>query len=96
VPCGGKTGSGDNRFEIVGSGGAVVASRPVNRTATFVFYVGDRYFGVITALVRGREAGQYRFTSALPVSVLKQLAPAVNERLAAVPGGGDLLPASSR
>ncbi|NWG12545.1 MAG: transglycosylase domain-containing protein [Acidobacteria bacterium] len=81
VNVGGKTGSGDNRFVVFGQGGARLAERPVDRTATFVFYIGDRYFGVITACVQGRAAENYRFTSALPVTVLKLLAPAINRRL---------------
>ena len=51
IVTGGKTGSGDNRFKSFSRGGAVIASRAVNRTATFVFYIGDRYFGVISASV---------------------------------------------
>ena len=80
---GGKTGSGDNRFVVFGPGGAKLAARPVDRTATFAFYIGDRYFGVITAYVEGRAAEDYRFTSALPVTVLKLLAPDIMRRLAA-------------
>ena len=79
--AGGKTGSGDNRFDPVGRNGQVTSSRPINRTATFVFYIGNKYFGVITAHVDGRVAGHYRFTSALPVTVLKMLAPSLNSRL---------------
>ncbi len=82
VVTGGKTGSGDNRFKTFSRGGAMTSSRVVNRTATFAFYVGDRYFGVLTAFVPGQEAGRYEFTSALSVSVLRLLAPALNERLA--------------
>jgi hypothetical protein len=78
---GGKTGSGDNRFQTFNRYGAVTSSRATNRTATFVFYIGDRYFGVITAYVQGREAENYRFTSALPVTLLKLLAPTIIERL---------------
>ena len=52
-------------------------SRPVSRTGTFAFYVGDRYFGVITAYVAGDKAANYVFTSALPVTALKLLAPAL-------------------
>jgi membrane peptidoglycan carboxypeptidase len=72
---GGKTGSGDNRFDSVGSHGEIIASRPVDRTAVFVFYIEDRYFGVITVFVPGKEAGNYEFTSSLPVAILKILAP---------------------
>ncbi len=57
------------------------ASRATNRTATFVFYIGERYFGVITAFVQGREAENYHFTSALPVTLLKLLAPAIIARM---------------
>jgi hypothetical protein len=53
----------------------------VNRTAAFTFYVGDRYFGVLTASVQGPRALHYTFTSSLPLAVLKLLAPAMEERL---------------
>jgi membrane peptidoglycan carboxypeptidase len=78
--AGGKTGSGDNRFETFGRGGQLLSSRAVSRTAVFTFYVGDRYFGVMTASVTGRQADDYEFTSALPVTVLKLLAPEINRR----------------
>ena len=81
IPIGGKTGTGDHRFERYGPGGVVLESRVVNRTATFVFYLGDRFFGVITAHVHGQEAAQYRFTSALPAQLLKILAPALQPLL---------------
>jgi hypothetical protein len=50
----------------------------VSRTATFVFFIGDRWFGVITAYVPGATAQNYNFTSALPVQILKNLAPELN------------------
>ncbi|MCW5983422.1 MAG: transglycosylase domain-containing protein [Bryobacteraceae bacterium] len=75
VPVGGKTGTGDNRFERYGRGGAVIESRVVNRTATFVFLIGDRFFGAVTAFVPGEDARGYGFTSSLPVQVFKNLAP---------------------
>jgi cell division protein FtsI/penicillin-binding protein 2 len=81
ITVGGKTGSGDNRFETFSRSGAVITSRATNRTATFVFYIGERYFGVITAYVQGREADNYRFTSGLPVSLLKMLAPTLLAKL---------------
>ena len=74
VPIGGKTGTGDNRFESFGPGHRLIASRPVDRTATFVFFLGDRLYGTVTAYVSGPEAGDYHFTSALAVSLLKALA----------------------
>jgi membrane peptidoglycan carboxypeptidase len=81
VAVGGKTGSGDNRADVFARGGDMITSRAVNRTATFVFYVGDRYFGVITAFVDGPAAGAYRFTSSLPVTVLKLLGPELSRRV---------------
>ena len=77
IPVGGKTGSGDNRIQAFNRQGAVISSRATNRTATFVFYIDDRYYGVVTAYVQGREAESYKFTSALPVTILKLLAPAI-------------------
>ena len=79
VPLGGKTGTGDNRSVVTGPGGRVIESRVVNRTATFVFFIGERHFGSLTAYVPGPEAGSYRFTSALPVQILKTLAPLLRE-----------------
>jgi len=78
---GGKTGSGDNRFVTFYRGGGIRSSRAVSRTATFVFCIGDRYFGVMTALVPGREASEYEFTSSLPLAVLRLAAPFINTRL---------------
>ncbi|MDB5866193.1 MAG: rane carboxypeptidase [Betaproteobacteria bacterium] len=78
LAIGGKTGTGDNRIEVFGSGGHLVRSKAVSRTATFVFYIGDRWFGVITAYVPGQTAQNYNFTSALPVQILKNLAPELN------------------
>jgi hypothetical protein len=59
----------------------VRSSRAVNRTATFVFFIGDRYFGVLTAFVPGKEASRFHYTSALPVSLLKLLGPAISGRI---------------
>ncbi|MEO6096494.1 MAG: transglycosylase domain-containing protein, partial [Fibrobacteria bacterium] len=56
IPLGGKTGTGDQRFETFGRGGQLLESRTVNRTATFVFFLGDRFFGTLTAHVHGQEA----------------------------------------
>jgi len=80
---GGKTGTGDNRIKSYGSGQSLISSLAVNRTASFVFFLEDRYFGVVSASVLGREADQYGFTSALPVAILKLLAPVFNARLQA-------------
>jgi membrane peptidoglycan carboxypeptidase len=69
LPVGGKTGTGDNR--IVSS----TSSKALNRTATFVFYLGDYHFGTLTAFVSGRSANNFSFTSALPLQVLKGMVP---------------------
>lgn len=75
VPVGGKTGTGDNEFRIYGAQGGLLGSRVVNRTAAFAFFIGDRFFGTILAFVPGKEAANYKFTSALAVQVLKDLTP---------------------
>ena len=49
----------------------------MNRAATFAFYIGDRFYGVVTAFVPGEKAAAYDFTSALPVQILKELQPAL-------------------
>ena len=72
---GGKTGTGDHRYEIYGRGGRLIESRVMNRAASFVFIMGDRFFGNITAYVPGPEAADYTFTSALPVAIFKLLSP---------------------
>jgi hypothetical protein len=81
TPIGGKTGSGDNRIETFARGGQLLASRAVSRTASFVFYLDQRWYGVITASISGAGAGDYNFTSALPLAVLKLLAPTLNAAL---------------
>ncbi len=78
---GGKTGTGDHRFERYGRGGQLLESRVVNRTGTFVFYLGDRYFGTLTALVPGEIAGQFGYTSALTAQILKTLLPQLQPHL---------------
>ncbi len=73
IPVGGKTGTGDNRLHIYGQSGAEIGSKATSRTAAFVFFIGDRFFGTVVAFVPGAEAGSYRFTSALPVQVFTRL-----------------------
>lgn len=75
IPVGGKTGTGDQRFDTYGAGGRLIASRVVNRSATFVFSIDDRFFGTIIAYVPGPQAAGYDFTSGLPVQLLKVVAP---------------------
>jgi membrane peptidoglycan carboxypeptidase len=75
IPVGGKTGTGDQRFDVYGAGGRLIESRYVNRSATFVFNIGERFFGSMTAYVHGPESKNYDFTSALPVQLLVVLAP---------------------
>jgi len=82
MAVGGKTGTGDNRFKTFGRDGELTAERIVSRSGAFVFYIGDRYFGTITAYVGGEKAGDYKFTSALPVQILKLLAPVLQRGMA--------------
>ncbi|NYE64181.1 membrane peptidoglycan carboxypeptidase [Duganella sp. 1224] len=77
IPVGGKTGTGDQRFDVYAAGGRLIESRYVNRSATFVFNIGERFFGSMTAYVHGPESKNYDFTSALPVQLLVVLAPSL-------------------
>jgi membrane peptidoglycan carboxypeptidase len=75
IPLGGKTGTGDHRYVTFSAAGTIKESRAVNRSATFVFFIGDRYFGTLTAFVPGADAAKYEFTSSLSAQVLKHLLP---------------------
>lgn len=81
LTLGGKTGTGDNRSETVSRHGHVLTSRARNRTATFVFFLGKSHFGTLTAYVPGSKSDTFRFTSALPVQVLKGMAPILHPYL---------------
>jgi hypothetical protein len=77
IAVGGKTGTGDQRFDVYAKGGRLIESRYVNRSATFVFNIGERFFGTMTAYVHGPQSAKYDFTSALPVQLLVTLAPSL-------------------
>lgn len=81
LPLGGKTGTGDHRYDTFGPGGRVLTSRVVNRAATFAFFIDDRFFGTVTAFVPGSQAANYDFTSALPVQILKAMEPILRPML---------------
>ena len=66
LPIGGKTGTGDELSDTYRG-----KDREVSRSAAFAFFIGDRFFGVVTAHVPGDQARHYKFTSALPTQVLK-------------------------
>jgi membrane peptidoglycan carboxypeptidase len=89
---GGKTGTGDNRTDRYGKGRRLIGSEVRSRTASFVFFIGDRWYGTITAHVVGPDAARYRFTSALPTQLFKSLAPTlqplVSRPPAALPPSG--------
>ena len=82
IISGGKTGTGDNREKVFGAGHTLMESRAIDRTATFVFFLGDRFYGTITAYVAGPDAAKYHFTSALAVQLLKSLAPELQPLIA--------------
>jgi membrane peptidoglycan carboxypeptidase len=72
---GGKTGTGDHRYITFSAPGVVKESRVMNRSATFVFFIGDRFYGTMTAFVPGPDAAGYQFTSALSTQVMKHVLP---------------------
>ena len=78
LSVGGKTGTGDHRKQTMSANGEVIESKFISRAATFTFFIGERYFGVITAYVEGDNAGQYHFTSSLPVQIVKFLKPVLS------------------
>ena len=70
---GGKTGTGDNRIEYLDRYGNVETSKVRNRTATFVFNFGERYFGTMVAYAGEENAEGEEFTSSLPVQAFKEI-----------------------
>ena len=87
VEIGGKTGTGDHRFDTFGRGGKLISSRVVNRSATFVFLIGERHFGTVMVYVPEPDAVKYRFTSALPAQLLKTLLPVLQPLVDGPPCG---------
>jgi membrane peptidoglycan carboxypeptidase len=78
IEIGGKTGTGDHRFDTYGKHGQLISSRVVNRSATFMFLLGDQFFGTLVAYVPGEDAAKYHFTSALATQILKTLMPSLS------------------
>jgi len=93
LEIGGKTGTGDHRHHRWGARGQHLGSEARARTATFAFFLGDRFFGVATAYVSGPEAGRYEFTSALAVELVRSLAPVLEPLVARENAPGGSLPA---
>ncbi|MEC4749687.1 transglycosylase domain-containing protein [Methylomicrobium sp. Wu6] len=81
IPVGGKTGTGDHRKEMFNARGQMIGSQFISRAAVFTFFLGNRYFGVFTAYVSGKDAGNYHFTSSLPVQIVRFLKPTLTPLL---------------
>jgi membrane peptidoglycan carboxypeptidase len=77
IPVAGKTGTGDQQYKVWGPGGSLIQSRTISRSATFVFLLGERFFGTLTVYVGEPDARKYSFTSALAVRTLRALGPQV-------------------
>ena len=77
----GKTGTGDNRVERYAPGGAVIESKVRNRTAAFVFTIGDHFFGTLLVYTQEPYAASKSYTSALAVRVFRNLAPSLKPLL---------------
>ena len=82
ISIGGKTGTGDHRYKTYDSRANLISSKVLNRSAIFVFFLGENHFGTISAYVSGQDAADYDFSSSLPVSILKMLLPDIIPRLA--------------
>jgi membrane peptidoglycan carboxypeptidase len=100
MKVGGKTGTGDELRERYGPGTSGAKRKEVSRSAAFAFFLGDRFFGVITAHVPGANVKGHRFTSALPTQILKALDPVLEPVLQGglstpIPGMSSLLAESA-
>lgn len=78
---GAKTGTGNNRHRTYGTGGRLIEDRALNRTSTLVFFIGDRFYGSITAFAPGPSADDYGFTSSLPSQILRMAGPMLTSLL---------------
>lgn len=85
LPVFGKTGTGDQRFNVYAPGARLIESRKVNRSATFIFALGDHFYGALSANVHEPYAARYDFTSAMAVQLLKSMAPDLQPLLSAKP-----------
>jgi hypothetical protein len=54
---------------------SAIGATSVKRTAAFVIFIGDRFFGTVVAYVPGAQAAPSTFTSALPIQVFRLLVP---------------------
>ncbi|RZS53125.1 transglycosylase domain-containing protein [Sphaerotilus mobilis] len=81
IPIGGKTGTGDHRYEVYGRNGQLTSAKVVSRSGTFMFLIGERYFGTMMVYAAAPHAEGYTFTSALPTQALKTLMPALQPML---------------
>ena len=63
----------------------MISQRVLDRTATFVFFLGDRFYGTVTAYVPGPPAARFHFTSAVAVQLLKSLQPELKPLLDSQP-----------
>ncbi len=61
--------------------GQLRESRALNRTAAFLFMIGDGFFGTVLVFVPGNIASKYEFTSSLPVQIFKDLEPTLEPLL---------------
>ena len=61
LPIGGKTGTGDELSDTYRG-----KDREVSRSAAFAFFIGDRFFGVVTAHVPGDQARHYNSPAPYP------------------------------
>ncbi len=77
IALAGKTGTGDHRHQVYAARGRLASSRAITRTATFVFTIGERFYGAVTIHVGEPYAARYSFTSGISVRLLGGLAPEI-------------------
>lgn len=81
LEAGGKTGTGDNQHKEVRADGSILEQTALSRTATFVFYIGQKWYGSITVYVDQDEADRSTFTSSYAVTLLKLLGEQLKDKL---------------
>jgi hypothetical protein len=72
----GRGETGDQRFNVFARVARLIESRKVDRRATFVFLIVDRFFGTPAAYMHEPYAARYECTSVVR-TLLKSLRPAL-------------------
>jgi membrane peptidoglycan carboxypeptidase len=81
LTVGGKTGTGDNEKRVRNNETGKLETVKKDRTAIFIFSIGEHHFGAITASVLNEKADDHGFTSSMATAVFRRVAPLLTEVL---------------